>query len=190
MKQLTHWKKSISATATAIGLVALSLHSNAGPHQITDVAKVTNVQPIYKTIEHRVPQEMCWVETVRIDDVPRRRRSSTPTLVGGIIGGVIGNEIGRGGDNKKIGAVVGTLLGMSIARDIDKHHKRHEAEPDKTKRYEDVERCEVTEHVETEQVLDGYNVSYIYANRHFDTFMKKHPGKRLRVAVNVKPIVR
>lgn len=172
------------ATFSAIILTTLTpVAAFAGPKEHTDIARVTQVQPIYTRIEQRKPQEQCWVETVR-EERPYRR-SGTATLIGGIIGGVIGNELGKGGDNKKIGSVVGSALGMSIAKDISrkKHQGGHHEQ-----RYRDIERCETTYHIEQKKVLEGYDVSYRYNNREYTTFMQEHPGKKIRVAVDVRPI--
>lgn len=175
----------ITLGITAVsGLISVSTH--AAPKRHTDVARVTHVQPIYQTVEHRVPRESCWTETVREEQPSHRQRSGTPALIGGIIGGVIGNEVGRGGDNKKIGAVVGSILGMSVAKDIQKKHRQESNGYDVS--YRDVERCETSYDIETEQIVDGYNVNYRYQGRDYTTFMNEHPGKKIRVAVNVRPI--
>ncbi len=179
--------KNAALAAAIIGLSALSTTLEAKDYHKEDRATVTYVEPIYQTIEHRIPEERCWVETVREEhSQPSNGRSKTPTLVGGIIGGVIGNEVGRGGDNKKIGAVVGSLLGMSIANDIQKR-SRHDTQYSNVS-YRDVERCEVSHRMETEQVLKGYNVDYRYHGETYSTFMRQHPGDSIRVAVEVRPL--
>lgn len=180
-------KKLLTTSTIFATIISMnSLASSAAQHK--DLAKVTLVKPVYQTIEHRIPKEHCWVETVR-ESVPARHRkqSGTPALVGGIIGGVIGNEVGRGGDNKKIGAVVGSILGMSIAKDI--HRQAHASRDNRDSyHYRDVERCEVSHRIETEQVLKGYDVEYRYNDRRYHTFMRQHPGEKLRVAVEVRPL--
>ena len=163
----------------------LSQTTLAGGHRHTDFAQVTDVEPVYKTVEHRIPRESCWTETVRVENRPRQYRSGTPTLVGGIIGGAIGHELGNGKSNRKIGAVVGSILGASVARDIQ-YQRRSSNRSDI--RYEDVERCEVSHTFETEEILQGYNVSYRYHGDEYQTFMHDHPGNKIRVAISVRPL--
>jgi len=159
----------------------------AKPNKHTDYATVVSADPVYRTIEHRVPRESCWTETVEVRDRQRHAKSTTPALIGGLIGGAIGHELGRGKDNKKIGAVVGSILGMSVGNDIrrNKHHNRGDRI-----RFEEIERCEVSHTIETEEILQGYDVSYKYRGQHYETFMNEHPGRRIPVAVSVRPITR
>ncbi|WP_096085421.1 glycine zipper 2TM domain-containing protein [Agaribacterium haliotis] len=170
--------KNLVATLCLLG-AGLSPSIDAQAKHYNDLATVTRVSPVYETVERRVPSEHCWTERVALER--RDSRSATPTLVGGIIGGVIGNEVGRGGDNKKIGAVVGSLLGASIANDVSRRSRQHKAG------YQYLERCETTHHIESEERLKGYDVDYRYHGRHYSTFSRKHPGKKIRVAVDVRP---
>lgn len=165
-------------------ITAINSSALANPNRSTDMAKVIHSKPVYETIERRIPRESCWTETVR-EATPRRSNSKTPTLIGGIIGGVIGNEVGRGGDNKKIGAVVGSILGMSIGNDIGRNHRTRNSSH---VQYREVERCETTHTIQTEQKLTGYDVNYRYHGKTYSTFMKQDPGAKLRVAVEVVPI--
>lgn len=168
-------------------MACFSNSANAKPdyHTETDVARVTAVEPVYRTVKHRSPKESCWVETVREERPRHHRKSAAPAILGGIIGGVIGNEVGRGGDNKRIGSVVGAALGMSVAKDIQrKHAGKHGYDV----RYRDVERCETTYVTEQKEVLQGFDVQYRYHGRDYSTFMHEHPGKKIRVAVNVTPL--
>lgn len=180
--------KAYTAIATAIIFSTLaSHHAWADNNRHTDFANVTHVAPIYKTIKQSVPQERCWVETVREEHQPHRRNSATGTIIGGVVGGVIGNEVGRGRSNKRIGAVVGSLLGISIANDIAHANRSHTSQNNQAS-YRDITRCEVTEHIETKRITDGYNVSYNYQGSSYTTRMDTHPGKRIKVIVNVQPV--
>lgn len=168
-------------TALAVGLS--SAPTLAEPNRHVDFAKVVSSTPVYETIERRVPEEHCWIETVR-EEHRSRGSSATPTLIGGIVGGVIGNAVGKGGDNKKIGAVVGSVLGMSVANDMSKRHRRG----DHTQvSYRDEERCEVRYTSHSEQQLQGYDVVYKYHGKRYTTFLSRDPGRRLEVAVSVAP---
>ncbi len=155
-----------------------------------DVAHVINVEPVFQSIEHRVPKETCWKETVKIPARTDRRHSGTPAILGGIIGGALGHELGHGSDNKKIGTLVGSILGMSIASDIHRSHRSSNNRNSSRQhdRFEEVEHCEISYTSEFEQELKGYHVSYRYHGQEYSTFMHEHPGKKIRVAVNVSPI--
>ncbi len=151
-------------------------------HQFTDFAKVKQATAQYKTFEHRIPEEKCWTETVVHERYERPSR--TGTLLGGLIGGTIGHAVGRGRSNKKLGAVVGTVLGASIGKDVSKQQHSQQGQT-----YEDIRRCEVEYHSQYEERIIGYDVTYQYRGEFYQTFMKKHPGKRIRVNVAISPII-
>lgn len=179
--------KTYTSVATSIIFYALaSNHVWADNNRHTGFANVTHVAPIYKTIKQSVPQERCWVETVREKHQPHHSNSTTSTIIGGVIGAVIGSEVGHSRNNKRIGAVAGSLLGMSIANDIAYANRSHASQNNHVS-YRDITRCEVTEHIETKRITDGYNVSYNYQGGSYTTRMDTHPGKRIKVMVNVQP---
>ncbi|WP_216825077.1 glycine zipper 2TM domain-containing protein [Agarilytica rhodophyticola] len=170
---------------TLASLLSVSAFSAADNHRFYDYAKVKDVTPIYKTYKHRVPEESCWVETVQTEHRRPRHNSATSTIVGGIIGGAIGHAVGHKKSNKRVGAVVGSALGASIGHDIGRRSRgadRYDVS------YEDVERCEVSYHTETQERLTGYDVTYKYRGKTYSTFMEEHPGKRIKVSVNVQPV--
>lgn len=170
---------------TTILISAFSASAFAGHnHRHMDYARVVAVNPVYQTVERRVPRQECWVETVREEMPVHTASSATGTIVGGIVGGAIGHAVGHGRSNKKLGAVVGTVLGMSVGNDISRGHR----DTGYTEvSYRDVERCEVRHVIQTEERLLGYDVTYQYQNQRYTTRMDRHPGKRIRVAVNVSP---
>lgn len=174
-------------TLITLALCSIASMSYAKSEHSIDYARVTQVKPIYETIERRVPREQCWVETVREERPGHRAQSTTGTLLGGLIGGAVGHAVGHGKSNKKIGAVVGTVLGMSIANDAARHHNRQSHY--RSTSYRDVERCETHYQVKTEQVLNGYDVEYKYRGRLYNTFMEHQPGDKIKVAVQVTPLL-
>ncbi len=151
--------------------------------QAFDFARVTDVTPIYQTVKHRIPQEECWVETVRVESP--QRHSASGAIVGGVVGGALGHAVGNGKKNKKIGVVVGSILGMSIGNDVS---KRRQAQHHQNARFEEFERCETTYDTKVEERLTGYDVTYEYLGQHYSTHMQNHPGKKIRVAVHVRPV--
>lgn len=177
-----------------------------------DYARVTHVEPVYRTVYHDVPTRRCY------HDSPRRHyghsgrhgykrysshrhephrdyyhhSSATPTIVGAVIGGAIGNAIGHNKSNKKVGTAVGAILGGAIAHDIahaDRGYHSHYTEHAHHRPYSR-KRCTVSyEYSETTRELRGYNVTYRYKGERYHTFTHEHPGHRIRVKINVTPAI-
>jgi len=183
-------KNALTTSLIAIGLLAGASLTWAAPHHAHknsrhhDFAKVTHVEPIYRTVSHRVPERHCWTETVAYEQPHNGHRSHTGTILGSIIGGAIGNELGTNKSSQKVGAVAGALLGGSIARDISYRNRANFT----TTEYRDEERCEISEKVSYEEKITGYKVTYRYHGNTYHTRMDHHPGKKIKVAVSVSPV--
>ena len=145
--------------------------------------KVTDVQPIMRTVQVTTPREACWDEQVRQTQYgPGRHRSFTSTVLGGIVGGVVGNQFGSGSGQDAM-TVAGALLGASIGRDAAyRHHAYAQAS------YTTERRCEIEEVVHEEQRLEGYQVAYKFEGRHYVTRTANDPGKKIRLRVQVNPV--
>jgi uncharacterized protein YcfJ len=178
-------KKLLTQSAfTGLALTSLIVSSNAiggeryshGNENI-EFAKVVNVTPIYETISYKEPHRECHYE----DRVVHRKGSKTPVILGSIIGGAIGNELGHNKSNKKVGTVVGAVLGGSIANDISKSQRGYDTVSERV--------CRTTHHVNYKEELTGYNVAYKYRGNTYYTTTDQHPGKRIRVAVSVRPLI-
>jgi len=144
-------------------------------------AKVLSVTPIYRYVTTNTPTQHCYKERVThtsYNDGDRDGRM----LLGGIIGGVIGNNIGHGKSRKGralVGALIGSHVGSSIAS-RNAYSSQHTG-------YEN--RCE-TQHVsETKKQIDGYNVSYRFRGRTMTTQTPYHPGRRIKLNVNISPVI-
>jgi len=157
-----------------------SYHENK--HSFVDKARVIDAQPIYETISYNDPIRECRIEE-RI--VRHSNHAKTPVILGSIIGGAIGNELGHSKSNKKVGAVVGSLLGGAIASDINRKHSQHRYSERRQERV-----CTLVDQVRYEETLVGYNVRYQYKGRVYHTTTANHPGKRIRIAVNIQAIDR
>lgn len=153
-----------------------SHYSRGGAHQ--DYARVTHVQPIYEHSSRRIPETSCHIESYRESG---SSNSHTSTILGGIIGAAIGNELGHKKRNKQVGAVAGGLLGASIGRDVNRRNQ------DREPRYQEREVCETHYRTENVRQLSGYQVSYKYRGRHYQTRTEHHPGERIPVQVAVRP---
>ena len=145
--------------------------------------KVTDVQPIMRTVRVTTPQETCWDEQVQHTQYrPGRHRSFTTTVLGGIVGGVVGNQFGSGSGQDAM-TVAGALLGASIGRDAGYRHQAYSQTTFATER-----RCEIEEVVHEEQRLDGYQVEYKFEGRHYVTRTAHDPGNNIRLRVQVNPV--
>ncbi len=170
--------KSVTV-AIVFGTTFLCGGAFADVHRLgyVDNARVVWADPIYETVEVARPVRECWTE--RVVHRGRRARSYTGAIAGGIIGGVLGNRIGRG-DGRTVLTVAGGLLGASIGHDLSARRGRP--------RISREERCETVEHYAEEEQIVGYRVKYRYKGQTFYTRTQEHPGRRIRVRVNVDPV--
>lgn len=173
-------KQILMTTAMAVAATA----ANAGHNETTDYATVTNVQPVYESVAHTEPQEQCWTETVRYEEPLPQRRSATGAILGTMIGAAVGHNVAQSKHGQRVGRVAGAILGASIANDIA---NRQPSGPARVE-YRDEQRCEVQQITRYEQVVAGYDVSYEYLGRTYHTRMDSHPGNRIRVVVDVRPV--
>lgn len=177
---------TLSTLALAIGLVGCA---NASPrwkdhqknrHGFDDIARVIKVKPIYESVRVSVPEEHCWRER-RYQSQYHGRESYTGPLVGAVVGGVVGNQFGAG-SGKTAMTVAGTLLGASIANDIDKDGRAVDYRPAHQRR------CETVERYESREEIVAYRVKYRYKGRVYRTRMDHDPGNTIRVHVTIRPI--
>ncbi|MCU7891078.1 MAG: glycine zipper 2TM domain-containing protein [Candidatus Thiodiazotropha sp. (ex Ustalcina ferruginea)] len=163
-------------------LLVTSVAANAGHRdRYRDTAKVIDVEPIYRSVEISYPERECWDEEVSHYRPDGHRY--TGTVLGGIIGGVVANSVSRGrGRGRDAATLAGTLLGGAIGHDIS-HQKRRGHYTTSVER-----RCEVTHQSRYEEQLVGYDVTYRYKGRVFTTRTREHPGKRIPIAVDVRPV--
>ena len=174
-------KAAANRTLAAVVLAWLPALSAWANGQIEEVPVISSY-PVYQTVVRQVPSEQCHIE-----QVARRHgepRSATPAIVGTIIGGALGNAVGSKKSNQRVGAVVGGVLGYSIGKDIG----RRSAERQGSYGYEERQVCStIYERVEEER-LSGYDVSYAYAGRTYQTRLNSDPGATMRVRVQVQPL--
>lgn len=144
-------------------------------HEFVSHARVTHVEPIYRSKVVHSPREECEYVDVSDRDHGHRHNAAGRMIVGGLVGGAIANEI-HGGTNAKIaGAVVGSAIGHDSAR--HNHRRDHHVE----------KRCRTVKHRHHRDYIDGYRVYYRYHGEEFVTRMNHRPGKRIKVYVNVEP---
>lgn len=174
-------KRIIAALITVVVGVSASA-VGARPDDQKDFARVVDVVPIYANVAHYEPQQECWTETVRYE-YPRQD-SATPRILGALVGAAVGHNVARSKHGQGVGRVAGAILGASIGGDIARDRSQRDGEVE----YRDEERCEMREKTYYEQVVVGYDVTYEYYGRTYQTRMDRDPGKRIRVAVDVRPV--
>ena len=172
-----------AALLTLVSVMTLSGTAFAG-HQgkhaqrFNDYARVTSVEPIYRTVRINRPERECWDEE-RTVEYERGTDRTAGGIVGGILGGVAGHQVGKG-RGKTAATIVGTILGSTIGRDMaDNDPRRVESHVNN----ETV--CRTVDRYDEEERLQGYQVRYRYQGHEYDTFMKRHPGKRIKVRVKL-----
>jgi uncharacterized protein YcfJ len=180
-------KPQLSRLALAAALALAPLAADAGHDERRAVgttyatARVVDVVPVYETVRHAVPTEVCRDERVPYRGADARRSSAAPVL-GAIIGGAIGNAVGHEKRNKQVGAVAGAVLGGAIGYDLSR--RGGDAAP-AGYRYEEV--CEVSHQYREEERIAHYEVSYQYGGEVYSTTLPYDPGRNLRVRVSVTP---
>ncbi len=171
-------------TISAISSNAIAQHNehNIKNNFFYTTAKVINVEPIVKNIQITTPKRECWEE--QVFRPVYKNHDQANVLFGGLVGGIVGNQFGQG-DGKKAATVVGSIIGAAVGNNIvQKNHNTSRSER------VDVERhCKVTQTTHSEQRVEGYWVSYRYKGEMFTTRMNDEPGKRLKVRVQITPVL-
>jgi uncharacterized protein YcfJ len=140
-------------------------------------ARVVDVDPIVRLVTVDRPEQRCWNEVVRQSNTPYG--VAGPTVAGGIIGAAIGRQFGSGNDRDAL-TLLGAAAGAAVA---NQRAVRNQGYHDAT-----VERCETVSHAYTEQLVDGYRVTYLYEGRHYTMQTATPPGDRVQLAVDVRPV--
>ena len=170
----------------AVASPALANHRYADDYDRTDYAEVLSSRPIVHQVRVSEPHQECWDERVVYRE-PRYYQPSISagTILGGVLGGVIGHQFG-GGHGRDVATAVGAVIGASAGAQHDAYAYGgyREAQAERVG-YE--QRCRTTDNVRYEQRVDGYDVTYRYHGRVYDTRLPYDPGDRLAVDVNVRP---
>ena len=146
-------------------------------NRFKDYAKVTHVEPVYRTVRVSRPTRECWDEERTVNDNHGDNRTGG-TIIGGVLGGVAGHQIGKG-RGKTAATIIGTLLGGKIGGDMSSDgNGAHAHTSTRTV-------CRTVDNFTEEERLQGYRVSYRYQGREFTTMMKRKPGNRIRVKVKM-----
>ena len=108
------------------------------------------------------------------------------TVIGGIAGAVLGSKVGDG-SGRYVGTAVGSMVGGMAGRSIYDSSQRNR----QVARRGTVRVCDPVpvsdDYRDNDERLQGYDVTYEYANRTYRTRTNYHPGNRIRVRVDVQP---
>jgi uncharacterized protein YcfJ len=146
-------------------------HYRHAPAVVT--ARVVDVEPVVRYVTVDRPREQCWNDGVR--ERSRPFGAAGPTAAGSIVGAAIGRQFGSGNDRDTL-TVLGAIAGGAVA------HRRAIANRGYATRDVAVQRCEVVHDRVTEQVVDGYHVTYRLDGRHYTMRTDRHPGEWVRLA--------
>jgi len=174
------------ASALVMSIPAAAEHKDKHKRysqRFTDTARVTFVEPVYRSVRINRPERECWDEDYAVDRRTGGGDKTAGGVIGGILGGVAGHQVGKG-RGKTAATIVGTLLGNKIGRDMS------DGSEERVERRTNTETvCRTVNKYVEEERLRGYRVGYRYKGREYETFMKRRPGKRLNVRVKVVPLI-
>ena len=151
-------------------------HSRAVPAVVS--ARVVDVEPLVRHVTVNRPHEECWNEVVR--EPVRPGAVVGTTAAGSIIGAAIGRQFGSGNDRDVL-TVAGAVAGGVVARNRALRNGAGAT------RDVAVQRCEVVNDRVTEEVVDGYLVTYRLDGRNYTMRTDRHPGDYVQLAVNARP---
>jgi uncharacterized protein YcfJ len=151
-------------------------HYRSAPAVVS--ARVVDVEPLVRYVTVNRPREECWNEVVR--ESVRPYGVAGPTAAGSIVGAAIGRQFGSGNDRDAL-TVIGAVAGGVVARNRALRNGAGAT------RDVAVQRCEVVNDRVTEQVVDGYLVTYRLDGRNHTMRTDRHPGSYVELAVNARP---
>jgi uncharacterized protein YcfJ len=143
-------------------------------------ARVVDVEPLVRHVTVARPRQECWDEIVR--EPARPLAIAGPTVAGGVVGAAVGRQFGSGSGRDAM-TLLGAVAGAAVANQRAVRNPANYATREVA-----VERCEVVHERMTDQVVDGYLVTYAYQGRHYTMRTDVPPGDRVRLAVEVRPV--
>ena len=136
-------------------------------------ARVVGVEPLVRYVAVDRPRQQCWDEVVR--EPVRPFGVVGQTAAGSIIGAAVGRQFGSGNDRDAL-TVLGAVAGGAVA------HRRAVVNQGYATRDVAVQRCEVVHDRVTEQVVDGYLVTYRLEGQRYTMRTDRHPGEFVQIA--------
>lgn len=171
----------INAVAVSGLAIAMTVGMACHAAEINDVAEVISAQPIMRQVSET--RQNCTSEVVQ-EQVQGSNNQSSRSYVGPIIGGVagafVGREIGQGNGRTAAtvaGAITGTMVGESIS-----NGQQGQSSPQYQTRT--IQRCQP--YTTTQDVPNGYEVTYRYKGMTGRTYMQYQPGQQINVGINAQ----
>jgi uncharacterized protein YcfJ len=144
-------------------------------------ARVVGVEPVVRYVAVDRPREQCWDEVVR--EPVRPFGVVGQTAAGSIIGAAIGRQFGSGNDRDTL-TVLGAVAGGAVA------HRRAVVNEGYAARDTTVRRCEVVNDRVTEEVVDGYLVTYRLEGQNYTMRTDRYPGDWVQIAARPVGVTR
>jgi uncharacterized protein YcfJ len=174
-----------------VASLAAAFAAPAFAESFVDSAPVLSVRPI--TERTPVNRQECWSEQRRgyEERSVTRQSDGAPigagTVLGAVIGGVVGHQFGNSSGGRDRGTAAGAVVGGLIGNQVDREQGnagRDTVEVERRPVTREVERCRTVQ--EVRDVAVGYDVRYRYGGREFVTRLPYDPGRRIRLAVDVR----
>lgn len=146
----------------------------------TVYAPVVSSRPVYRQIQVSEPRQECRDERVVYREPVYGGGNPAGAILGGIIGGVAGHQIG-GGHGRDVATALGAVIGAGIGGQSGGYQGS-------TDRVSYQQRCSTVDAYHYEERIDGYDVTYRYNGRLYNTRLPYDPGRRLAVNVDVRPV--
>jgi uncharacterized protein YcfJ len=165
----------VRALVATAGLVVLAGAAQAENYRVS--ARVTGVEPFYRTVEAREPVQRCRNVEVPVYGT-RRGGSSGDVLAGALIGGAIGNQFGSGSGKDAM-----TVLGAILGADAAGRQPRQVITGYATERV-----CETVHQTRAAREVAGYVVSYRWngLEGQTETTRRYRVGERIDIDVTLR----
>lgn len=181
-----------AAMAMLVGVAGQAIAAHDGSRNTYFIdAPVVASEPIVATRVERTPRETCRPVERRVayrgrgHDHHDHGGDGLSTLAGGLIGGAIGRQFG-GGSGRDAMTLIGAFTGAAIAgANSDRRHHDHDRRY--VKRVE--QHCKIVEEIREYEVVEGWNVTYLYQGREFTRRTTERPGSHIRLRVEVEPVM-
>ena len=166
---------AVAGTAGFLGSKVVAYENPSSLHE----APVVSATPVYTNQKINDPVQQCWEEAV---STPQPANTSyTPEILGAIVGAGVGRFFGSG-RGQDAATVAGAVLGGSIGHDVKVKRSGNNSQV----RYE--QRCKTVDQYRTEQIFEGYDVTYRYEDALYTTRTTRDPGETITLSVSAVPV--
>lgn len=175
----------IIINALAVSVLAISMAVAVSCHaaEINDVADVVSSQPLVRQVSDT--RQNCTSEVVQEQiqgsyNQPQQK-SYVGAAVGAVTGGIIGNQVGQG-QGKTASTAIGAAVGALVGDNMSNSQPQGQYQPQMQSRT--IQRCQP--YTTTQDVPNGYEVTYRYKGKVGRTHMQYQPGQQINVGINAQ----